>query len=114
MVLDTQGGPNWFKNWCVAPVIVDPEKDEVYFTPLYYVLSHFSRYIRPGDVRIGHSNSDESLMATATEGKEHYTVVLFNEQSDIKTVSLELEGMKTEISIPSQAIQTILIPKSQF
>ena len=36
MVLDKQGGPNWFKNWCVAPVIVDPEADEVYFTPLYY------------------------------------------------------------------------------
>jgi glucosylceramidase len=23
MVLDKQGGPNWFKNWCVAPVIVN-------------------------------------------------------------------------------------------
>ena len=34
MVLDRQGGPNWFKNWCIAPVIVDPEQDEVYFTPL--------------------------------------------------------------------------------
>ncbi len=33
MVLDKQGGPNWFKNWCVAPVIVDPDTDEVYFTP---------------------------------------------------------------------------------
>ena len=48
MVLDKQGGPNWFKNWCVAPVIVDPEKDEVYFTPLYYTMTHFSKYIRPG------------------------------------------------------------------
>ncbi|MEL6846360.1 MAG: glycosyl hydrolase family 30, partial [Bacteroidota bacterium] len=28
MVLDRQGGPNWFKNWCVAPVIVDPDADE--------------------------------------------------------------------------------------
>ena len=53
MVLDKQGGPNWFKNWCVAPVIVDPEADEVYFTPLYYTLAHFSRYIRPGATRIG-------------------------------------------------------------
>ena len=53
MVLDRQGGPNWSKNWCVAPVIVDPEKDEVYITPIYYALSHFSRFIRPGAVRIG-------------------------------------------------------------
>jgi glucosylceramidase len=53
MVLDRQGGPNWAKNWCVAPVIVDQEQDEVYFTPLYYTLAHFSRFIRPGAVRIG-------------------------------------------------------------
>ncbi|MEO0527499.1 MAG: glycosyl hydrolase family 30, partial [Bacteroidota bacterium] len=67
MVLDTQGGPNWFKNWCVAPVIVDPEKDEVYFTPIYYTLTHFSKYIRPGAVRIGFTNSDDSLMTTAAQ-----------------------------------------------
>ena len=47
LVLDKQGGPNWFKNWCVAPVIVDPENDEIYFTPLYYIMAHFSKYIRP-------------------------------------------------------------------
>ena len=43
MVLDKQGGPNWFENWCVAPVIVDPDNDEVYFTPLYFTLKHFSK-----------------------------------------------------------------------
>ena len=53
MVLNKQGGPNWFKNWCTAPVMVDEEKDEVYFTPLYYTLAHFSKFIRPGAVRIG-------------------------------------------------------------
>ena len=35
MVLDKRGGPNWFRNWCTTPVIVDPEKDAVY-TPLLY------------------------------------------------------------------------------
>ena len=33
MVLDRQGGPNWANNWCLAPVIVDPEADELYYTP---------------------------------------------------------------------------------
>ena len=47
MVLNRQGGPNWFKNWCQAPVIVDEENDEVYFTPLYYTMAHFSKYVRP-------------------------------------------------------------------
>ncbi len=70
MVLDKQGGPNWFKNWCVAPVIVDPESDEVYFTPLYYTLSHFSKFIRPGAKRIGFENPDETLMVTAAQNPD--------------------------------------------
>ncbi|MBE0640597.1 MAG: glycosyl hydrolase family 30, partial [Bacteroidales bacterium] len=65
MVLDRQGGPNWASNWCVAPVIVDPDKDEVYFTPLYYVMAQFSRFIRPGAVRIGLSADDPDLMLTS-------------------------------------------------
>ena len=28
-------------------MIVDPEKDEVYYTPLYYGMAHFSKFIRP-------------------------------------------------------------------
>ncbi|MGA1308223.1 MAG: glycoside hydrolase family 30 protein, partial [Candidatus Kapaibacteriota bacterium] len=38
MVLDRNGGPNWAKNWCIAPILVDTELDEVYYTPLYYVM----------------------------------------------------------------------------
>ncbi|MBO6631264.1 MAG: glycosyl hydrolase family 30, partial [Psychroserpens sp.] len=62
MVLDRQGGPNWFKNWCVAPVIVDPDADEVYFTPLYYTMAHFSKFMRPGGHVIGVDNPDKELM----------------------------------------------------
>jgi glucosylceramidase len=43
MVLDEKGGPNLAQNWCIAPILVDVEKDEVYITPLYYMLSHFSK-----------------------------------------------------------------------
>ena len=111
MVLDTQGGPNWFKNWCVAPVIVDPEKDEVYFTPLYHVLSHFSRHIRPGDVRIGFEQSDPELMVTALEGKEKYILVLFNESTGAKSINLKLNDKTSKFSIDAQSIQTILIQK---
>jgi len=111
MVLDTQGGPNWFKNWCVAPVIVDPEKDEVYFTPLYYTLTHFSKYIRPGAVRIGFENSDDDLMVTAAKNPDgSIAVVVFNQGSDPKYFNLFLEDSAVPIQISGQAIQTIIIP----
>jgi len=110
MVLDRQGGPNWFKNWCVAPVIVDPVSDEVHFTPLYYTLSHFSKYIRPGAKRIGFELSDNSLLATAAKNPDgSIVVVLLNESSESKKITLSLGGEKANISIDAQAIQTILI-----
>ena len=114
MVLDKQGGPNWFKNWCVAPVIVDPDKDEVYFTPLYYTLSHFSKYIRPGASIIGLENSDKDVMVTAAQNPNgSIAVVLFNEGEEAKSFNLSLNNISTEITINAQAIQTIIIPNSK-
>ncbi|WP_420315879.1 glycoside hydrolase family 30 protein [Ekhidna sp.] len=110
MVLDRQGGPNWFKNWCVAPVIVDPDQDEVYFTPLYYTMLHFSRYIRPGAVRIGIEVSDPYLMATAVKNPDgSIAIMVLNMTLESKGFTIELNGNETPINIQSQALQTILI-----
>ncbi|MEI7981466.1 MAG: glycoside hydrolase family 30 protein [Bacteroidota bacterium] len=110
MVLDRQGGPNWFKNWCVAPVIVDPEKDEVYFTPLYYTMAHFSKYIRPGAVRIGFENPDPSLMMTAAQNPDgSIAVVILNMNSESKNIKLSLGDRSVDLQISAQAIQTIIV-----
>lgn len=110
MVLDTQGGPNWFKNWCVAPVIVKPETDEVYFTPIYYTLSHFSKFIRPNAKRIGFTNTDKELMVTSARNPDGtIAVVVFNQGEETKDFSLQLDTRKVNIKINSQAIQTIVI-----
>ena len=111
MVLDRQGGPNWFENWCVAPVIVDPDKDEVYLTPLYYTMAHFSKYIRPGAERIGLENSDKDLMVTAAKNPDNsIAVVVFNEGKEVKNINLSLGENNVNIQISGQAIQTIVIP----
>jgi glucosylceramidase len=111
MVLDRQGGPNWFKNWCVAPVIVDPDNDEVYFTPLYYTMAHFSKYIRPGAIVIGLDNPDKELMITAAKNPNgSIAVVIFNEGNQSKTINLSLNDSSIDIPISGQAIQTIVIP----
>ncbi|CAI8380811.1 MAG: Uncharacterised protein [Flavobacterium sp. SCGC AAA160-P02] len=110
MVLDTQGGPNWFKNWCAAPIIVDPKNDEVYFTPLYYTMAHFSKYIRPKAQIIDVENSDTSLMVTAAKNPDgSIAVIIFNETAMEKNFKLSLGKKSTNISISPQAIQTIEI-----
>jgi glucosylceramidase len=110
MVLDTQGGPNWFKNWCVAPVIVDPKKDEIYFTPIYYTLAHFSKFIRPEAKVIETKSADTSLMITAAKNPDNsIVVILLNQDKTPKNLNLQLGGKSAALSIDDQAIQTILI-----
>lgn len=110
MVLDTQGGPNWFKNWCVAPVIVDSDKDEVYFTPIYYTLSHFSKHIRPGAHRIGFDNPKDELMVTALQNPDGSTVVvLLNQGENKQNITLSLNNASKDISISAKSIQTVII-----
>ncbi|MCX6266368.1 MAG: glycoside hydrolase family 30 protein [Bacteroidetes bacterium] len=110
MVLDRQGGPNWFKNWCVAPVIVDPDKDEVYFTPLYYTMAHFSKYIRPGAIRIGFENPAPSLMITAAVNPDgSIAVVILNMNPASKNIKLSIAERSVEVQISPRAIQTIVV-----
>ncbi|NNF35830.1 MAG: glycoside hydrolase family 30 protein [Saprospiraceae bacterium] len=110
MVLDRQGGPNWFKNWCVAPVIVDPEADDVYFTPIYYTLAHFSKFIRPGAKRIGVDHSTSDLQVTAAKNPDgSIAVVVFNPTEERKNYEMALADNQKNISIDAKAIQTIII-----
>ena len=110
MVLDRQGGPNWFENWCVAPVIVDPDAGEVYFTPLYYVMAHFSKYVRPGAKVVDVTHTDEDLQVTAAKNPDgSIAVIVFNEGKQLKTFSLEMNESIKSLSIQPQALQTIVI-----
>jgi glucosylceramidase len=110
MVLDKQGGPNWFKNWCVAPVIVDPEKDEVYFTPLYYVMQHFSKFMRPGAVKIGCEINHKEVVATAVENPDGTIALAVFNPTDVKqSIDIQLKDKNTTISIDAKALQTIII-----
>ena len=110
MILDTQGGPNWVNNWCVAPIIVDPNINEIYYTPLYYVMTHFSKYIRPGAEIIEAKNTDSELMVTAALNPDKsIAVVLFNEGFEEKSFNLNLNGFSKSVTISPQAIQTITL-----
>jgi glucosylceramidase len=110
MVLDRQGGPNWFKNWCVAPVIVDDKSDEVYFTPLYYVMTHFSKFMRPGAVKIGCTISNENILATAVKNPDDsIAIVIFNPTDSKQTIDIKLKNKNTIIAIDAKALQTVII-----
>lgn len=110
MVLDKQGGPNWFKNWCAAPVLVDPETDEVYLTPLYYTMAHFSKFMRPGAVKIGCEINAKEVVSTAVQNPDGtIAVAIFNPTDKNYSIELKLDNKNTIISISAKALQTIII-----
>jgi glucosylceramidase len=110
MVLDTQGGPNHANNWCVAPVIAKPETDEVYYTPLYYVMVHFSKYIRPGAVRIGVDGGPDDLMVTAFRNEDGgIAVVILNQSESEVSFAIEIGGRIVKMAISPSALQTLVI-----
>lgn len=112
MVLDRQGGPNWFKNWCLAPVIVDPDADEVYMTPLYYTMAHFSKYIRPGAERIDFMSDSEEVQLTAVQNPDGSIAVAVLNQNDYPlSINLKIGEFQKEVSINAQAVQTIIMKK---
>ena len=110
MVLDSKGGPNWFKNWCIAPVIVNPDTDEVYFTPLYYVMSHFSKFMRPGAVKIGCKIDNIDVLATAVRNSDgSIALVVFNPTEKNQNIEIKLTNKTKTISINAKALQTVVI-----
>ena len=112
MVLDKQGGPNWFKNWCIAPVIVDPEKDEVYFTPLYYIMAHFSKFIRPGAIKIGCSINSKELITTAVKNPDDsIALVIFNPTDNDYSLNIIINKVIKKITINKKALQTVVLKK---
>jgi glucosylceramidase len=109
MVLDKQGGPNWFKNWCIAPIIVDTKSDEVYYTPLYYIMSHFSKYIRPDSHIIESTSSNKNIMVVAAENPDKsIAIIAFNPTNSGHTLQVEVNSKIVSVNIDKQALQTIL------
>lgn len=109
IILSNKGQPNPYDNFNSAPVLINPVTDEVTYTPLYYLLSHFSKFIRPGAIRIGLDGDQiEGIAYTAamnTDGS--FAVVIFNRNEEPYELSLMLEGSSYQTQISARAMQTI-------
>jgi glucosylceramidase len=112
LLLNTRGGPNHARNYCLAPILVDSGRDHAYFTPLYYAMAHVSKFIRPGARRIHLSGAGSDCIATAWKNPDAtVAVVIFNQGMEDRTYSLDAPGMTSPltVSLPSQAMQTVLL-----
>jgi glucosylceramidase len=119
LVLDERGGP-----WLVSPahgnpddnvqhavVIVDRKKQKVTWTGTYWYLAHFSRYVRPGAVRIGVTGRLDGVRCLAFETPEGGTVAeVLNSRPRAARVEVEWKGRAVALDLPARSITTARWP----
>lgn len=119
IVLDKNGGPNHVGNICGAAVMVDTAKQITYYTPIFYVMSHFSRYIRPGDkilevttTKTGLNDDDFHATAAISQDMSSVAVVALNTTTNSITYNIQIGGKYSAVVIPANSVQSIKIKLS--
>ena len=109
ILLDQTGGPNHVGNFCFAPVHADTDTGELIYTPSYFYIGHFSKFIRPSAKRVSTTVSRSSILGTSFLNDDGKMVTVVMNQSDQKITYNLFVGMdKTVIDIPARAIQTLV------
>jgi glucosylceramidase len=115
MILDEKGGP-----WLVSPVhgnpdpnvqhpvvVVNRDEKKVVYTGLYYYLAHFSRFVRPGAVRVKTEGGAEGIRAVAFRGPDGRRVAeVLNARKEAARVRLDWRGRSVALDLPPVSIAT--------
>jgi glucosylceramidase len=109
ILLDQNGGPNHVKNFCFAPIHADLTTGDLIYTPSYYIMGHFSRFIKPGAKRISSVASRSSLLSTSFLNPDGKVVTIVMNIGNEKTnYFLSIGTNATELTILPNAIQTLI------
>jgi glucosylceramidase len=115
MILDEKGGP-----WAISVVhgnpdpnvqhpvvIINQQTHEITYTGLYYYLSHFSKFVRPGAVRVQTTGSTEGVRAMSFASSEGGLVSqLINSRKQDVEVNLRYHGKQLRVTLPALSITT--------
>ncbi|OJU17673.1 MAG: glucosylceramidase [Clostridiales bacterium 43-6] len=82
LILDEKGGPNHVENYCAAPIMCETNEDKVNIMLTYYYIGHFSKFIKPGSVRIGTSSYSENLEVSGYQTPEGNRVLVVLNRSE--------------------------------
>jgi glucosylceramidase len=110
ILLNQKGGPNHVGNYCFAPIHGDTETGDLIYTPTYFYIGHFSKFIRPGAKRISTVSSRSHLLSTSFVNEDKSMINVIMNQSD-EAIDYKLyvgSNLAIPINIPAHAIQTVV------
>jgi glucosylceramidase len=109
ILLDETGGPNHVGNLCFAPIHADTRTGELIYTPSYYYIGHFSKFIRPGAHRVSAASSRSTLLTTSFLNTDNrLATVVMNPTDKEIAYNFYVGSNSAQVSIPAHAIQTLV------
>ena len=109
ILLDERGGPNHVQNFCFAPIHADTKTGLLTFTPTYYYIGHFSKFIKPGALRISTTTSRTVIESTSFKNKDGKIITVVMNKTDVKMgYKLIVGNSETFLEIEPRAMQTII------
>lgn len=109
ILLDQFGGPNHVKNFCFAPVHADLASNQLIYTPAYYIIGHFSKFIELNAKRVSSVASRSNLITTSFQNPDGKLVtVVLNRSNQTVDYQLCIGTTAASITIPPHAIQTLI------
>ena len=109
ILLDEKGGPNHADNFCFAPIHYNTKTGELIYTPSYYYIGHFSKFVKTNAKRVSTTSSRSALLSTSfvnTDGKM-VSVVMNTTDKEINYNFIVGSSM-TQVVIKPHSIQTLV------
>ncbi len=95
---------------CHAPVIYDTENKALVYTPIYYYIGHFSKYICRGAKRVATTKYNKNIQAIAFKNPDGKLVLIIMNTADCQLpATVRHNDVCTEITVDSHSIVTILL-----
>jgi glucosylceramidase len=111
LLLDEHGGPNHVGNYCSAPILADRAHGRLMHQSAYWVLGHFSRFIRPGAQRVLCASARADIEATAFRNPDgEVATVALNRHGHPVHMQLSVDGVAWAIDLPPHSISTFVLP----
>ena len=109
MALDENGGPrNNGCDGCRGVITVNSQSHDVTYTADYYALGHFSKFVRPGALRISSKSSNGGFNQVAFQNKDgRLAVIGHNTSNKTMTVQIGSGDSAMSVSVPANAAVTV-------
>ncbi len=110
ILLDEKGGPNHVNNLCDAPIMVNTADGSYEEKLSFHYIRHFSHYIDRDAKRIALTKYTDKLEMTALKNPDGTVVlIVLNKQGEDMPLSLRIQGLNTEFTVPAASIVTAVI-----